>query len=305
MDNSFQKTYFICSDIHGFFDEWIESLKEAGFDKNNEHHILIVLGDIFDRGEQPLEIYRYLKGLTRNRRILVRGNHEQLLKELAERGYALQHDYGNGTFDTLYQLLGFSSFEGLLQERRKDLNVLFKNRTILDDAEVNAKWDRIRKSAYNNPVLNEILKWVDSNEWCNYYETDNYIFVHSYIPLRQYIDIDKSYEAGYFVRYKEDEYREDWRNATKEEWDDAKWGCPWQYEKRGLNKTGKTIVCGHWHTSDFFNNLLYKNEKSKHLDVRVSNPIFKSDKYPGLIGLDACTAATLKVNVLVIKEEEL
>ena len=67
--------------------------------------------------------------------------------------------------------------------------------------------------------------------------------------------------------------REDWRNATPAEWDDANWGCPWKYEQRGLNKTGKAIVCGHWHTSDFFNNLLYKSQKSKQVDIKVSNPI--------------------------------
>ena len=44
------KTYFVCSDIHGFYKEWVKSLKEAGFNKNNPEHILIVLGDIFDRG---------------------------------------------------------------------------------------------------------------------------------------------------------------------------------------------------------------------------------------------------------------
>lgn len=70
---------------------------------------------------------------------------------------------------------------------------------------------------------------------------------------------------------------------------------------KGLNKTGKTIVCGHWHTADFFNNL--KNLKKKY-DLYESNPIFVSKKYK-LIGLDACTAATNKINVLVLKENEL
>ena len=65
MENSFQKTYFICSDIHGFFDEWMKALKEAGFDKENSNHTLIVLGDIFDRGKQPLQIYEFLRNLPK------------------------------------------------------------------------------------------------------------------------------------------------------------------------------------------------------------------------------------------------
>ena len=305
MENSFQKTYFVSSDIHGYFDEWMNALSEAGFDKENSNHILIVLGDIFDRGRQPLEIYNFLRNLPKERRILVRGNHEQLLKELVNRGFAESHDYHNGTVDTIFQLNGYHGEKDFDHRYFKELAEKGLNFGTNEYQNFETKWRNKRKRLLANKIIQEILAWIDSDEWCNYYETGRYIFVHSYIPLKQYIDIEKSYEFGYFVKYKEDDFREDWRNATEEEWDDAKWGCPWQYEKRGLNKTGKTIVCGHWHTSDFFNNLLYKNDKSKHLDVRVSNPIFKSDKYPGLIGLDACTAATHKVNVLILKESEL
>ena len=83
--------------------------------------------------------------------------------------------------------------------------------------------------------------------------------------------------------------------------ENSTWGCPWKLAKAGLNKTGKTIVCGHWHTADFFNNL--KNLKIKY-DVYKNNPIFISKKYK-LIGLDACTAATNKINVLVLNDNEL
>ena len=32
------KKYFIVADVHGFYDEMIDALNEAGFDKNNENH---------------------------------------------------------------------------------------------------------------------------------------------------------------------------------------------------------------------------------------------------------------------------
>lgn len=305
MKNSLQKTYFVSSDIHGFFDEWMNALQEARFDKENPNHILIVLGDIFDRGRQPLEIYEFIRNLPKERRVLVRGNHEQLLKELVKRGFPETHDYHNRTIDTIYQLHGYANENHFEHAYYWDLAGKGVNSKTIEYERLVSKWEEASAQMIKGKLVNEIINWIDSDEWCNYFETERYIFVHSYIPLKQYIDIEKSYELGNFVKYKEDDFREDWRNATEEEWDDAKWGCPWQYEKRGLNKTGKTIVCGHWHTSDLFNHLLYKNDKSKHLDVRVSNPIFKSDKYPGLIGLDACTAATHKVNVLVIQGEEL
>ena len=76
------------------------------------------------------------------------------------------------------------------------------------------------------------------------------------------------------------------------------WGCPWKKAKEKLNQTGKTIICGHWHTSDFFNNLT-KQKKNKY-----NCPLFISKRYK-LIGLDACTAASGKINVLVLEEGEL
>ena len=77
------------------------------------------------------------------------------------------------------------------------------------------------------------------------------------------------------------------------------WGCPWSKAKSGLNKSGKTIVCGHWHTSDFFNHLKNKNNKKKY--SIYDNPIFNSKRYK-LIGIDACTAITLSINVFKFEE---
>ena len=42
--------YFVSSDIHGFYDEWMKALKDAGFDIANDNHKIIVCDDLFDRG---------------------------------------------------------------------------------------------------------------------------------------------------------------------------------------------------------------------------------------------------------------
>ena len=122
-----------------------------------------------------------------------------------------------------------------------------------------------------------------------------YIFVHSWIPTIQRYTWD---EYGFPHVDGPEEFREDWRNATQVEWEDAMWGCPWKKAFLKLNKTGKTIVCGHWHTSDFFNHL------TKQYKTIYDCPIFNSKRYK-LIGLDACTAGSKKVNCLVLKEEDL
>ena len=51
------KKYFVTSDIHGFYNEFIAALDRSGFNIDNPDHILIICGDIFDRGNQPLQIY--------------------------------------------------------------------------------------------------------------------------------------------------------------------------------------------------------------------------------------------------------
>ena len=64
------KKYFIVSDIHSFFLELRSSLFRAGFRKKNKDHILIVLGDIFDRGPDSKEVYDYIRSIPKERRIL-------------------------------------------------------------------------------------------------------------------------------------------------------------------------------------------------------------------------------------------
>ena len=66
----------------------------------------------------------------------------------------------------------------------------------------------------------------------NYWETKHFVFVHSFIPLHK-------------VGYDKYEYREDWRNATDEEFEIAMWGNPYEMAEQGLNQTGKVLIFGH------------------------------------------------------------
>ena len=289
-----KKTYFISSDIHSFFDEWQEALKKKHFDVDNPNHIIVICGDIFDRGTQPLEVYRFLKALPRERRILIRGNHEILLDDLVRRGFAENHDRHNGTVDTLYYLQGLPSEDEHIHDFYRELSRYDIKYNSPEYKQIQLKYENQRKSIWNG-LVKEILDWIYSDEWINYWETPNYIFVHSWIPVCEHYEFDK---WGYPKKTQVDTYREDWRNATQTEWDDAMWGCPWRKAYLKLNQTGKTIVCGHWHTSDFFNHL------TKQYKSIYDCPIFKSKRYK-LIGLDACTAGSKKVNCLVLEEDKL
>lgn len=94
------KKYFVFSDVHGFYDELIRDLHAAGFDANNNKHIIVSCGDNFDRGPQSYEMFEFLNNFPEDRKYLVKGNHEYLLEDLAERNEIAPNDIVNGTADT-------------------------------------------------------------------------------------------------------------------------------------------------------------------------------------------------------------
>lgn len=292
------KTYFVCSDIHGFYKELINSLSSSGFDRFNINHILIVLGDIFDRGKHPWEIFKFLTRLPRERVILVKGNHEYLLEKLVRRKYPLSHDYSNGTYGTLVSLYK--------DPKKEQMKWIEKNRGKIPNEILYLKsldhYYKVEAELYRSKKLNRILNWLKSSSWLNYYELGQYIFVHSFIPLRIK---DELYSEPISF-----DYFPDWRDCKDERLLElSTWNCPYKFYLRGYFdnelKKGKTLVCGHYHTALFYNELLYKDNPSKKLDIRKENPIFKSEKFPGLIGLDTCTVLTKKVNILVIQESDI
>ena len=245
--------FFVVSDVHSYFSELLLALNNAGFDQNNPYHTLIVCGDYFDRGSQSLAVLSYLISLER--KILIKGNHDDMLLELLVRKVPSLVDDRNGTLGTVYQLgrdKGVKTFEKFCDKA----------------------YERF-KPFYDSMV--------------DYFETENYIFVHSWIPLIRQDNLPKHY-----ARNRKWAFNEDWRNASKESWEEARWGNPYELASRGF-KPDKTIVFGHWHTSWPRAHFEGEDEFSANADFSI----YYGDGY---IGIDACTAHTGKVNVLVIED---
>lgn len=129
------------------------------------------------------------------------------------------------------------------------------------------------------------------NSLVNYFETKNYIFVHSWISV-----INKDGLPAHYTQNRQFEFNPDWRNATQKEWDDAMWKSPFDMVARGLNQTEKTIVFGHWHCSTGWAEAEGRSEFGEDA---------KFDPYygDGFIAIDACTAYSGKINVLVLEDE--
>ena len=236
--------FFVMSDIHGYYDKMIETLNNAGFDKDNPDHWVVTCGDHFDRGSQALQVMKYLENLPR--KVLVRGNHEQLLEELCERGFPYSYDKSNGTFGTVWQL-----------------SQVYANGEIDYDY-----------------VLTRVKPFF--KQMVNYFETKNHIFVHSWIPV----------EIQNGVLYK---FKEGWREAHYSEWEKARWGNPYDMAAKGL-LPDKTVVFGHWHCSAGWAKAEGRSEFGE--DAK-----FEPYYGDGFISIDACTAYSGKVNVVVIEDE--
>lgn len=292
--------YFIMSDIHSYATCMKEALKRAGFRKNNAEHILVVCGDIFDRGFETLEVYKYIMSLPKERRIMIKGNHELLYFELLEKHFPDDHDFSNGTVRTFCQIADVDENELNLKAKIAD-SYIFKTGTKGDVVKaVTDKWLEIRSKVKASPIT----EWLMSDEWVNYFEVDDLICVHSFIPLRVIDNEDtkwiKNYPV-YRVHPKLLEVIPNWREkASSVDWEDATWGCPYKQFDAGLfndeiaANPSKKLVCGHWHVSDFHNYFHYDSEDTMNLKLYFGD---------NLVGLDACTAMSQFCNVLVYDQK--
>lgn len=241
-----RRKLFVASDIHGYFNQWQAALRGAGWEEDNESHILVVLGDLLDRGPQPLECLKFANSLPTSRKILVRGNHEDLMEEAITRREFRLHDWQNGTVTTAFALT----------RGKNEIDVL----------------DAMRRHKEYNTYISSLV---------DYYENDTYVLCHGWIPCG-----------------------EDWREG---DWKAARWTNGMDAWAQGIRVPGKTVVCGHWHTSWGHHHL---HHDSPEWDNKFStNPAHRKANFSpfaddGILALDACTAASGKVNVVVLEEEE-
>lgn len=169
--------YFVSGDIHGFFDEWQNALKEKGFDLNNPEHKIILCGDLFDRGSQPKEIIDFVLK-HKDKVILIRGNHEDLMEQMIERNSSDYGDLCNGTAQTivdLYPEWQISEFD-------------------------------LKKIAKETRLQEVLDMCVD------YYETKHYIFVHGWIPI---IENSYLYDSNWRTARKERWEKARWANPVE------------------------------------------------------------------------------------------
>ena len=146
-----KKKIFAISDIHGHCTLLKEALKNAGFERDNPRHLLVCCGDYFDRGNENLNVLKFLDVI--DNKVLLRGNHEDMLLDIFNTGRFKEHNYLNGTIETIVEFFGKFALDTISNE------VDFSGRTRMLDRAT----DFIMESK-------------------NYFETEHYVFTHGWLP---------------------------------------------------------------------------------------------------------------------------
>lgn len=136
---------FAVSDVHGFTSILRRNLSEVGFEVNNPNHLLVICGDLFDRGPEAKDMLKFIHEI--DNKIMVKGNHEDLMQDMIIREYPLFHDIQNKTYDTALQLA----------------------------------WD----SSLGDVNYTKLYGIFDNlcSQMVDFYETKRYVFVHGWIPV--------------------------------------------------------------------------------------------------------------------------
>ena len=250
------KILFCLTDIHSFYDKAMEALNKQGFDIDNEDHILVVCGDLLDRGPDAEKCLEFVNSVPEDRKILIIGNHEDLLVEALDRGRFWAHDVRNGTVDTVAQLSGIP-YEDIMMSELTAFGAC----------------DKVK----NIPSLKQYL------ESCvDYAVVGEYVFVHGWIPAR--------FKDGMPITAL-DRNNGDWKDG---DWENARWlngMAEWKWNRL----TNKTIVCGHCHCSwghAYLHNDGVEFADEYYVNDGEKQPVNRFDPFidDGIIAFDSCVA---------------
>lgn len=180
MSDEKRQMLFVVSDVHGHYTEMMAALAQAGFDHGCEEHTFVSCGDLFDRGSENGLLYAFVTSLER--KILIRGNHEDFLRDILDRGNLLDMDIRNGTDVTVEQLLG--------------------------EMALDARGNLDRESCAAE--IREVVAFLDS--MVHYHEAGEYIFTHGWLPTvfeERYPRVDPDWRNA---------SASEWRLAHRSEW---------------------------------------------------------------------------------------
>lgn len=266
------------SDIHGHYKELIETLTGCGFDFSpNSTDLLVVCGDMFDRGSESLAVYELLKKMYDDKKtIIIRGNHENMLIDYLDGTCISPFNYlHNGMDETFAEFLHCTKpFETWCVLKGKE------NPTYGDFAE----WIKVAIKSINEEYP-ELLPWLKSLPY--YLETNDYIFTHGAIDTEA-----ENWREPHCTKFG----KTDWEALV---WDDGSF-----FGKDVRNTDGKVVVIGHFGTNHLrqMYNLVDIGDKPNYNTL--------TNEEGNIIALDSTVVVSHKINsyycgMEYVKEDEI
>lgn len=263
------KKLFVVSDVHGHYHEMIDALEQAGFDEDNENHLLVCLGDFTDRGPSVLATCEYLYALTKiNRAVVLLGNHGLFLIEFLEGSVNPFNYLHNGLNETIadfwHRTAPFESWCGL--DKGCEMT-----------QETYAKWAKMCREDINDEYP-WLLPWLKSLP--RYFESEHYIGVHGAIDTKV-----------------EDWHKPHCYKGRLVDWDALDFNDG-SFFGEEINNADKNVIIGHFGTRFLreMHPMLVTNDHGEGDDI-----LFRDDGR--VIAIDATTAASHKVHVLIVEDD--
>lgn len=262
--------YFIFSDVHGEYEALMQSLQEAGYDSGKDNHVLVSLGDNFDRGPDSKKVWEFLK---RNKAICVKGNHDAMFQEYLEKGmdgeFVLFNILHNGMGKTI------ESFSGLKSDQPFSIDDL----------------NKIRHRIVGNY---NVLEWIKKMPL--FFETDTMVFVHAGIDPKQYDW--KNTSEDYMLWDIEDSHK----SCPNVE---NKIVVIGHHHAARVRENGKAAY-GEADINSIFFQTNSRTEDGERHSCQIKNYGNTDENRPYVNGnkicIDGCTNLTKKVNVIVVED---
>lgn len=272
------KRYFVFSDVHGEYDKLSDALLSSGFDINDNSHILISDGDLFDRGKKSKECLDFIMDLAdKGRAIIIMGNHDLRLYDLLfshERVHQFEkNDVVNGLHETINSLAGYN---------------------INGSAWNNVMFDSI-VSAIPYNVKEKLYRYFQEASW--FAENKDYIITHGWIPsFNNFRKMSGTY-------YEPKENISEWRSSSYNDWYNAVWSdtkrifCAQFLNDENYYPEEKKLIIGHFWANELQTILDKKTKKNYIKEQKKTSAISPTLIKGKFIAIDGMTNLD-KTNVL-------
>ena len=252
---------FVLSDVHSFYDAMMSALDEKGFDKDNPTHHIVICGDLFDRGSDAVKLFEFVKEMNEQGRLTYVCGNHEEL--LFDCANEIRRGHG-----VSHHHISNGTFDTICQ---------FTGMNKYDLC-----FGPLDKAEYEKKMM-PILDFINLNA-VDYAEFADYIFVHGWIPCDPALG----------------NVADEWYLSTAD-WDSAKWINGMQAWHKGARIPGKTIVCGHFHSSWGHSHLHLDRKEFPQKNREDWQKSFEPFVDEGIIAIDACTAYTGFCNCLVLE----